>query len=144
MFLRKRGSFVRQKCFDVFSARPLPQTELTGVKSESIYQTVKRMRLKKLSANYRSAILFTPLNWSLLETIGGKLDEFEILKIIIIRIPTFDLPLQWRHNGCDGVSNRQPQDCLLNRLFKRRLKMKTSKLRGTGLCDRWIRRTNGQ
>ena len=25
--------------------------------------------------------------------------------------------LQWRHSGCDGVSNIQPQDCLLNRLF---------------------------
>ena len=25
--------------------------------------------------------------------------------------------LQWRHNGCDGVSNIQPHDCLLNRLY---------------------------
>ena len=41
--------------------------------------------------------------------------------------------LQWRHNGRDGVSNHQPHDCLLNRLFKRRSK-KTSKLRVTGLC----------
>ena len=23
--------------------------------------------------------------------------------------------LQWRHNGCDAVSNHQPHDCLLNR-----------------------------
>ena len=42
--------------------------------------------------------------------------------------------LQWRHNGRDGVANHQPHDCLLNRLFWRRSK-KTSKLRGTGLCD---------
>ena len=42
-------------------------------------------------------------------------------------------PLQWRHNGRDSVSNHQPHDCLLNRLFKRRSK-KTSKLRVTGLC----------
>ena len=41
--------------------------------------------------------------------------------------------LQWRHNGCDSVSNHQPHDCLLNRLFRRRSK-KTSKLRVTGLC----------
>ena len=41
--------------------------------------------------------------------------------------------LQWRHNGCDGVSNHQPYDCLLNRLFRRRSK-KTSKPRVTGLC----------
>ena len=42
-------------------------------------------------------------------------------------------PLRWRHNGCDSVSNHQPYDCLLNRLFRRRWK-KTSKLRVTGLC----------
>ena len=29
-------------------------------------------------------------------------------------------PLQWRHTGPDGVSNHQPYDCLLNRLFRRR------------------------
>ena len=29
-------------------------------------------------------------------------------------------PLQWRHNERDGVSNHQPHDCLLNRLFRRR------------------------
>ena len=28
--------------------------------------------------------------------------------------------LQWRHNERDGVSNHQPHDCLLNRLFGRR------------------------
>ena len=32
------------------------------------------------------------------------------------------LSLQWRHNGRDGVSNHQPHDCLLNRLFGRRSK----------------------
>ena len=42
-------------------------------------------------------------------------------------------PLQCRHNGRDSVSNHQPHDCLLNRLFGRRSK-KTSKLRVTGLC----------
>ena len=41
--------------------------------------------------------------------------------------------LLWRHNECDGVSNHQPHDCLLRRLFRRRSK-KTSKLRVTGLC----------
>ena len=41
--------------------------------------------------------------------------------------------LQWRHNGRDGVSNYQPYDCLLNRLFGYRAK-KTSKLYVTGLC----------
>ena len=44
-----------------------------------------------------------------------------------------NIPLQWRHNGRDGVWSRQPHHCLLNRLFGRRSK-KTSKLRVTGLC----------
>ena len=44
--------------------------------------------------------------------------------------------LQWRHNGRDDVSlNHQPHDCLLGRLFRRRLE-KTSKFRVTGLCAR--------
>ena len=42
-------------------------------------------------------------------------------------------PLQWRHNGRDGVSNHQPHHCLLNRLFRCRSKT-TPKLRVTGLC----------
>ena len=41
--------------------------------------------------------------------------------------------LLWRHNDRGGVSDHQPHDCLLNRLFRRRSK-KTSKLRVTGLC----------
>ena len=41
--------------------------------------------------------------------------------------------LQWRHNERDCVSNHQPHDCLLNRLFRWRSK-KTLKLRVTGLC----------
>ena len=42
--------------------------------------------------------------------------------------------LQWRHSERDGVSNHQPQDCLLNCLFSRRSK-KTSTFRVTGLCE---------
>ena len=37
------------------------------------------------------------------------------------------LPLRWRHNGRNSVSNHQPHDCLLKRLFRHRSK-KTSKL----------------
>ena len=43
------------------------------------------------------------------------------------------LSLRWRHNGRDGVSNHQSDDCLFDRLFRRRSK-KTSKVRVTGLC----------
>ena len=42
--------------------------------------------------------------------------------------------LQWRHNGRDGISNHQPRDCLLNRLFWYRSK-KISKFHVTGLCE---------
>ena len=44
------------------------------------------------------------------------------------------LPLQWRHNENDGVSNHRRLDCLLSRLFRRRSK-NTSKSRVTGLCE---------
>ena len=40
--------------------------------------------------------------------------------------------IQWRHNERECVSNHQPHDCLLNRLFKR--SKDTSKFRVTGLC----------
>ena len=43
------------------------------------------------------------------------------------------VPLQGRHNERVGISNYQPHDCLLNRLFGRRSK-KTSKFRVTALC----------
>ena len=49
-------------------------------------------------------------------------------------IPFCDqMTLRWRHNGRNNVSNHQPHECLLNRLFRRR-STKTSKLRVTGLC----------
>ena len=43
-----------------------------------------------------------------------------------------EISLQWRLNERDGISNHQPHDYLLNRLYRRRSK-KTSKLRVTGL-----------
>ena len=46
---------------------------------------------------------------------------------------SWDFSLHWRHNGSHGVSNHQPQNCLLNRLFRRRSK-KLSKPSVTGLC----------
>ena len=43
------------------------------------------------------------------------------------------VPLRWRHNERDSVSNHQTRDCFLNRLFRCRSK-KRLKLRVTGLC----------
>ena len=53
--------------------------------------------------------------------------------MVLWRISRVCTTLHWRHTGRDSVSNHQPHDCLLNRLFRRRSK-KTSKLRVTGLC----------
>ena len=83
------------------------------------------------------------LNQSMLKPRCYHPTPFSLVKItwIIMNIYIYismakiwpDMPLQWRHNGRDGVSNHQPHDCLLNRLFRRRSK-KTSKLRVSGLC----------
>ena len=53
--------------------------------------------------------------------------------VCVLPKPDFKITLEWRHNGRDNVSNHQPHDCILNRLFRRRSK-KTSKLRVIGLC----------
>ena len=55
-----------------------------------------------------------------------------VVSVITVRTSHI-ISLRWRHNGRDSVSNHQPHDCLLNRLFGRRSK-KTWKLRVTGLC----------
>ena len=52
---------------------------------------------------------------------------------LLMMLRCFYRTLRWRHNGRDLVSNHQPHDCLLNRLFGRRSK-ETSKLHVTGLC----------
>ena len=51
------------------------------------------------------------------------------------RFRSFFRALQWRHNGCDGVSNHQPLHCSINCLFRSRSK-KTSKPCVAGLCAR--------
>ena len=56
-------------------------------------------------------------------------------------------PLQWRYNGHDGVPNHQHHDCILNRLFRRRSKIKVPRhwpLCGEFTGDRRIPRTKGQ
>ena len=56
------------------------------------------------------------------------------LKVILLStILPLQLPLRWRHDERDGVSNHQPHDCLLKCLFRRRSKER-SKLHATGLC----------
>ena len=61
----------------------------------------------------------------------------------------FNATLQWRHNERAGVSNHQPHDCLLNRLFKAQIKENIKASRHWPLCGeftghRRILRTKGQ
>ena len=46
----------------------------------------------------------------------------KILLVLLWLETNWFCPLQWRHNDNDSVSNHQPYDCLLNRLFGRRSK----------------------
>ena len=71
---------------------------------------------------------------------GGKpnmssMDDIRVPSLILtdVQYIPWSMSLHWRHNDHDGVSNHQPQSCLLNRLFRRRSR-KTSKLRVTGHC----------
>ena len=52
-------------------------------------------------------------------------------QVILQAIAELYTALHWRHNGRHSISNHQPHDCLLNRLFRLRSK-KTSKLCVTG------------
>ena len=63
----------------------------------------------------------------------GSMFDHQILQMVIPS-PGGIISLQWRHNARDSVSNHQPHECLLGRLFRCRSK-KTSRLCVTGLCE---------
>ena len=69
------------------------------------------------------------------KTLLWLLVEWRLLVSYWFRWRFIACSVQWRHNGRDSVSNHQPHDCFLKRLFRHRSK-KTSKLRVTGLCAR--------
>ena len=85
----------------------------------------------------RNKLWYTPRD---IDTARGLCKFVVVWYITIYPYPSRSLhwrcgnPLQWRHNGRDGVLNHQHHDCLLNRLFRGRSK-KTSQLRVTGLCE---------
>ena len=54
--------------------------------------------------------------------------------MVFVSNHNFTPPIHWRHNECDGVSNHQRHNCLLNRLVRRR-STKAPKLRITGHCE---------
>ena len=75
---------------------------------------------------FHATILLMQHHWSLWETMCE--DSWTR--------PSDQLWLQWHHNERGDVSNHQPHDCLLNRLYLFRcISKKASKLRVTGLCD---------
>ena len=83
------------------------------------------------SANerWRYIVTWSPIGWSHAQNDpSGKVITSHSFLLSV-------MPLQWRHNERDGVSNHQHHDYLLNCLFGHRSK-KTSKLRVTGLCGR--------
>ena len=69
--------------------------------------------------------------------VNKNIEIIEVTMIVLSVKPIskdpWKTPLLWRHNGRDGISNHQPRDCLLNRLFRRR-STKSSKPCVTGLC----------
>ena len=75
----------------------------------------------------------SPLMWRHTMMISWHENPFRIRDWFRWSIYVWTIAKQWRHNGHNCVSNYQPHDCLLNRLFRRRSK-ETSKLRVTGLC----------
>ena len=53
--------------------------------------------------------------------------QVDVLSQDIAQFCNIEIPLQWRHDERDGISNHRPYDCLPNCLFKRRSR-KTWKL----------------
>ena len=110
-------------------------------RSKRTVQSFKSMSVKKgrkaknmnfinsASNNHRYSV-FTP------KYISMKVRNLDkLVTISVLTDKSLKIPLHWRHNDHDGVSNHQPHGCLLNRLFRRTSK-KTSKLRVTGLYVR--------
>ena len=86
------------------------------------------------SANGLSPLQHQATTWTDEETLSvGTIGTNDFHSTRYIWKYRLQIALQWRHNGHDSISNHQPHNCLLNRLFRRRSK-KTSKLCVTGLC----------
>ena len=122
----------------------LPSHRASYAENVSISCLTKRPWLNMQQTDYRCGWRNVHSgNWLMIDILpiaGENIYMFHLFKTASLR---------WRHNECDGVSNHQPRERLLNRL-SRRWSKKTSKLRVTGLCggeypdDRWIPRTTGQ
>ena len=82
-----------------------------------------------LSSYTNISIMGTAIcQWSITE------DSGPVSHVNSLRIITCPKNIEHYNDVIMGVSNHQPNDCLLNRLFRGR-SMKTSKFRVTGLCE---------
>ena len=105
-------------------------THLTTVSQEMRQPSITEISLKISCIKFHLKI--PGANELILHCLQDGFVTYPGSKLIVPDLTTRNT-LQWRHDECDGVSNHQPYQCLLNRLFGRRSK-KTSKLHVTGLC----------
>ena len=105
-------------------------------------------RLKKPSYQYKNSHPGNEITWQLFHLHNG-MEKSKATFVSTVGFDIIRLTLQWRHNGCDGISNHQHYHCLLNCLFRCRSKT-ILKLCVTGLLqgrectsDQWITLTNG-
>ena len=145
-------------CIMIFSI-----LRLYGMKWISNYITLHRVMLDVITYRYLLHIHFkatftcipVKLPWSLMDfqwgspKYPGQGNLTSILCILVSLLLITAPPLQWRHNERDGISNHQPNDCLLNCLFKAQIKENIKAPRHWPLYaeftdNRWIPRTKGQ
>ena len=106
---------------------------------------LKTLSPVKMANILQTKISNTLLEWKLSNTYSNFTDVF--LMTQRKRAKLTSTTLQWHHNERHGVSNHQPHDCLLRRLFRRRSKKHQSSASlafvGEFTGGRWIPRTKG-
>ena len=113
-------------------------TSLTIVYTSVCSGADQRKHQSSTSLAFVRGIHRSPVNPPHKRPVTRKLFSFD--DVIMLFFYTFDrlllssVSLQRRHNRWNGVSNHQPPDCLLYRLFKAQIK-ETSKLRVTDFCE---------
>ena len=109
-------------------------------------QNLARLELKR--AEFISWIVLwhceEPNNWNMYSATTTMCFMSYTFKIMDVTIPRTNIALRRRHNARDDVSNHQPRECLLNRLFKAQIKENIKAPRHWPLWgDRWIPRAKG-
>ena len=121
--------------FGVFGTKTSPQPPLISFIDNWTHRNKLQRNLDQ-NSKYSSFADFRPL-CSVLNVLMEFLSVIQFQHISALYelylMSQHHIPLLWRNNDRDGVSNHQSHDCLLNRLFRRGSR-KTSKLRVTSLC----------